>query len=64
MNSSLRRVELIIAAVVAFDYVMLVVAAGWTAYVIRFGDAITNLRVAVYVLPPLEYFFILLATRW
>lgn len=62
MNSSLKRVELIIGAVLLpLDYVMLV-AAGWTAYQIRFGDAITTLRTAVYVLPPLDYFFILLAT--
>lgn len=62
MNTSLKRVELIIAAVlVPLDYSMLI-AAAWTAYVIRFGEAITTLRAAVYILPGLDYFKIVLAT--
>lgn len=52
---------MIAAVLVPLDYVMLL-AAGWTAYAIRFGDAVVNLRAAVYVLPSLDFLKILLAS--
>lgn len=56
----MKRVELIIAAIlVPLDYTMLVLA-GWLAYRIRFGDTVTGLRAATYLLDPKEFFFVLL----
>lgn len=62
ITSSLKRIELIIGALlVPLDYMMLI-AAGYTAYVVRFGNTITSLRAAVYVLPFGDYMKILLAS--
>ena len=54
--SFMRRFELIIATLlVPLDYLMLL-AAAWTAYRIRFDQSVTGIRQAVYTLPADEYF--------
>lgn len=55
----MKRVELIIAAIlVPLDYAMLVVA-GWLAYVIRFDATVVGIRAVIYELPLLNYFMVL-----
>ncbi len=62
MHSHLKRVELIIAALlVPLDYAMLILA-GWLAYQLRFGTAVTDIRAVVYPLPFANYMLILAAT--
>jgi exopolysaccharide biosynthesis polyprenyl glycosylphosphotransferase len=62
MPSHLKRVELIIAALlVPLDYAMLLLA-GWLAYWIRFGSAITGIRAVTYPLPLSNYLVVLAST--
>lgn len=58
----MKRVELIIAAIlVPLDYAMLLLA-GWLAYAIRFGDTIVGIRAIIYALPLQDYMIVLAAT--
>ncbi|MDP3970262.1 MAG: sugar transferase [bacterium] len=51
----MRRVELLVTAIlVPLDFIMLLIAA-WLAYRIRFGEPVTDIRQAVYTLPLDEY---------
>lgn len=51
----MRRVELFFAAVlVPLDFLMLL-AAAWAAYAIRFDETVTGIRQAVYTLPLSDY---------
>lgn len=57
----MKRVELRISALlVPLDYLMLLLA-GWLAYVIRFNSSVTDFRAVVYALPFGEYSKVLLA---
>lgn len=58
----MKRVELIIAAIlVPLDYAMLMLA-GVLAYLIRFGDIVVGIRAAIYALPFRDYLLILAIT--
>jgi len=58
----MKRVELRISALlVPLDYVMLVLA-GWLAYIIRFNTSVTDLRAVVYAFPLTEYMQVVLVS--
>lgn len=58
LSQFMRRVELLFTVVlVPLDFIMLM-AAAWVAYLIRFDSSVTGIRQVVYTLPTNEYVWI------